>query len=611
MSIDFSFNGPYLSIGTLSCSELPDFTVLTGRNGAGKTQLLQAIRDGRAVVSGISTQEIELYDVDSFRPSDNKPGNRHSNQFARTTARDYMQGHEGQPPIQVALEIFARHTAEIERQGGEHAIADFVTDLRVRIASTPDFTPFPGGNRAGFDRDLHDRVFVPLVQRAHRGTTTQQSRANSFNQDPAALVTMAMKRSRKLPHELTYEDIMRASHYEGGTIANTVSNVFAAYKVDQYEWAHARFEADPGLVSYADLVAEYQERNPPPWDTLREVMATMRDAAGEEGLFDFDFSDPAGMLLDMGNYQEFSFKTEMSNRTSGARYEPKSLSSGERILMALCLASFNQRLGRRRPKLLLLDELDALLHPSMVTALIAALRALFIDHGSGVIMATHSPMTVAALPGNSVHRVIRNGTHVRLAPATTTEAIEELSEGIATVNAGLRIAASDDAEVTILTEGHNARHLKRWVELNFLRGVHVFDKLSEHTNKDQLLAYGRMLAAMNPVSHFVIVWDCDAAEQAQTLRQELTTGAKVTPFAFERRDNKITPRGIENNYDEELLSPYTISRTDKRDGRVLRPEFNRARKTEFADHVRHNGTQAYFEHFGICTMSWPRSSPCR
>ena len=166
------------------------------------------------------------------------------------------------------------------------------------------------------------------------------------------------------------------------------------------------------------------------------------------------------------------------------------------------------------------------------------------------------------------------------------------------MDAGVHIAASKGAEVTILTEGHNARHLKRWVELYFPQGVHVFDKLSGHTNKNQLLAYGRMLAAMDPVSQFVIVWDCDAAEQAQTLREGLTTGAKVTPFAFARRENTITSRGIENNYDEQYLSPYTLDRRDNRDGRMLRPEFNRARKTEFADHVRHHGTQAYFTHFG-------------
>ena len=41
---------PYKSINTLTTEELPDFAVLIGRNGSGKTQLLNAIKEGRAAI---------------------------------------------------------------------------------------------------------------------------------------------------------------------------------------------------------------------------------------------------------------------------------------------------------------------------------------------------------------------------------------------------------------------------------------------------------------------------------------------------------------------------------------------------------------------------------
>ena len=44
---------PHKSITTLTTEELPDFAVLIGRNGAGKTQLLTAIQAGQAVMEGI------------------------------------------------------------------------------------------------------------------------------------------------------------------------------------------------------------------------------------------------------------------------------------------------------------------------------------------------------------------------------------------------------------------------------------------------------------------------------------------------------------------------------------------------------------------------------
>ena len=601
MPIEIRLKSKYLSIGEVECPELPDFAVLTGRNGAGKTQLLQAIQKGRAVTPGVSIHEIELYDMASFGPPNGNTANWQSNYFARAVARQYIDGDDAKSsPLSITGQIFEQHGLEVVREGTTAAHQAFVADLQRRITSTPDFAVFPtdGKQASGYDRALHDEVMAPLAaRRSRRRGRDNQQRLNSFNENPAALVTMAMKLAGKLPHQLTYDDIVQASYYEGGTIANQISQVFVAYKVDQYDWAHTTFEAHEEPVSYPDLIDEYQRRNPPPWNTLRDVLAAMRDAAGEDGLFDFDFSDPAELRLDLGNYRNFSFATELTNRTSGARYKLETLSSGERVLMALCLASFNQLLGRRRPRLLLLDELDAVLHPSMLKALVAALRSLFVDHGCGVLMSTHSPMTVAALPETDVFRVVRTGDRIRVVPTTTSEAVEELSEGIATVDAGLRIASSHEAEITILTEGNNTLHLKRWVELNFPGRVHVFDQLAEHRDKSQLLSYGRMLAAMNPQSHFVIVWDCDAAEQAQLLRQELLDGASVTPFAFNRRENCIARRGIENTYDEVILEPYAITKSDS-DGTELGREFPKSRKTKFAHHVRQCGTDAYFVHYG-------------
>ena len=116
----------------------------------------------------------------------------------------------------------------------------------------------------------------------------------------------------------------------------------------------------------------------------------------------------------MGNYEQFSFKAEMTNRTTGARYNLDSLSSGEKVLMALCLSSFNRYLGRRQPKLLLLDELDAVLHPSMVAALVTTLKSLFVPQGTRVLMTSHSAMTVAALDEADIFRVVRR--HVAESP---------------------------------------------------------------------------------------------------------------------------------------------------------------------------------------------------
>ena len=399
----------------------------------------------------------------------------------------------------------------------------------------------------------------------------------------------------KLPHELTRDDLMRASYYKGDTISNSVSAVFTAYKIDQYLAAHRRIETES--AGFGELMAQYHSEFPPPWEVLREVLSAMRDAAGDDGLFDFDFSDPDNRDLALDNLEEFSFKAEMTNRTTGTRYELDALSSGERILMGLCLASFNhQYLGLPAPKLLLLDELDAVLHPSMVTALVGTLESLFVSKGTRVLMTSHSPMTVAALDEAAIFSVVRTGGCVEVNGATKAEAIHELSEGLATVDVGLKIAAYDEAKVTILTEGNNVKHLKRWAHLYFPKDVHVFEGLESYSSDSQLLAYGRLLGKVNTNTHFVVVWDCDAAGKAETLRGELPSGAKVTPFAFASRENTIARNGIENNYDEDILEPYS-TKTTGNGGKLLSRGFQSNRKTEFANHVLREGVPEYFTNF--------------
>ncbi len=77
---------PHQSIRTLTTEDLPDFAVLFGRNGAGKTQLLHALRQGAAVIPGVSLEDIELHDMVSFGPPNAGPAGRQAGQFAQFTA---------------------------------------------------------------------------------------------------------------------------------------------------------------------------------------------------------------------------------------------------------------------------------------------------------------------------------------------------------------------------------------------------------------------------------------------------------------------------------------------------------------------------------------------
>ena len=297
-------NQRHKAIATLATDDLPDFAVLIGRNGAGKTQLLAALKGGQAVMPGIGVGDIELYDMVSFRPPNAEIANRHATQFATITSDAYLLGPlGGRPVIETATDIFDQFAGEIETTASVEERGEFVCNLREEIRRLPDFTVFPpADDRASpYKKALYKQVMAPLEpEESRRQRRSQNQPTNRFNGNQAALLSTAMKLAGKLPHELTHDDIIHASYYEGDTLTNSISEVFAAYKVDQYIWAHRRIETES--VSFQKLMDEYRTKYTPPWVALREILSEMRVAAGNDGLFDFDFSDPEEYEFHMGNY---------------------------------------------------------------------------------------------------------------------------------------------------------------------------------------------------------------------------------------------------------------------------------------------------------------------
>ena len=581
---------PYLSIKSLNSVKLPDFTMLIGRNGVGKTHLLQAIGNGNIAVSDIPNSEMALYNLDTFRPQDSKPSSWAESLLAEQASEKYLPQGSKTAHALTAKEIFETVVSEFGLTDGSGDRRVFESRLRDGAANSWRFRKLPADEISeaisSYSQRIQAEVFTPL------SGTGRHSNDNTSG----PLVMLAMRLNRKLPHEISRVDILRAANFEGDIIENNLSNVFTRYKVEQFSWAHT--VGEDSQKSMQSLMERYRKENIPPWETLRGVLAKMHEAAGDAELFNFDFSDPEKDRIAFSNHREYSFETQMTNRTTGEIYPATSLSSGEKIIMTLFLAAFNQSIGRRLPKLVLLDEVDVVLHPSMISALIAGLKYQFVEKGTRIIMATHSLTTVAMLEEGEIFRVSRKGSKVDVSPVTKSEAIADLSEGIATIDTGLRIAAYSTKPITVLTEGNNAIHLKKWANLFFPNEVDVFDGLPDQTGASQLKTYGRLLARMTSNSHFLIIWDCDAKGTAKALAGELCETANVSAFVFEQRPNEIAPKGIENLYDEEYLKQFAIRSTEYATDKEISVSFASRKKTEFAQYISDQGTCRHFRHFG-------------
>jgi energy-coupling factor transporter ATP-binding protein EcfA2 len=122
------------------------------------------------------------------------------------------------------------------------------------------------------------------------------------------------------------------------------------------------------------------------------------------------------------------------------------LSSGEKTILRTVLWFYNTKHNGIFPKLFLLDEPDAHLHPSMTRQFIDIVKGVLVDQfGVRVILTTHSPSTVALAPDDSIFVMHRELPRIRR-PTSKAEAIGLLTSGLVTVSAGTKYVFVEDRD---------------------------------------------------------------------------------------------------------------------------------------------------------------------
>jgi len=137
------------------------------------------------------------------------------------------------------------------------------------------------------------------------------------------------------------------------------------------------------------------------------------------------------------------------------------LSSGEKIIVSLILWAYNRKLGDMN-KVLLMDEFDAHLNPSMSKMFIEVIKEKLVnEYGIQVIMTTHSPSTVAHVDDEDLFWMER-GKNIR--KSSRSEIIPILSDGIMTYQEAsslLEIVVKSHKQIIIFTEGPtDVEHIK-------------------------------------------------------------------------------------------------------------------------------------------------------
>ncbi|WP_149494720.1 ATP-dependent nuclease [Roseiconus lacunae] len=400
----------HLSIINLPETTLPDFTLLTGVNGVGKTHLLRAIEVGKVGVDIAADfkSDIRYFDWTNLFPNNAKESSAHQ------IGKQKLEAWRG----------FERHQASFRTQVVNTARnlgfpSDFLNDFE-RLASVPqdDCTELFGPETAAAKyeqlqkslRKASSGIREKLVGRNRNPHWCNQL----FNKNPNSLISLSEKKF--------YEDLPLIWD-QVSAFQQSFASLFVSYRDRKRENDLRRLCASDGDTEANPLSNEaFVDRyGIPPWEFVND---TLKNARLE---FTIDSPDP---------YRDLPYVPRLTKTDTGAEVSFADLSSGEKVLMSFALCLYYTKDKRQLatyPKVLLLDEVDAPLHPSMSKTLLdATTKTLVGNHGIKVLMTTHSPSTVALAPEEAVHVMKANPQQIE--KVSKEEALSVLTDGVPTIS---------------------------------------------------------------------------------------------------------------------------------------------------------------------------------
>jgi predicted ATPase len=245
--------------------------------------------------------------------------------------------------------------------------------------------------------------------------------------DPAIIERLEHHLNKKAS-DITREDIIERGGFRTFRLTqdpfhHQLSEIFHDYFIHYVQFVERE------KVPEADFVARF---GPPPWQLLKEIL--------EESKLPFTFEPPPRLRLWEG------YKFSLIHTLHKIPIRLSDLSSGEKVLFSLVLWLFSSGNKGHFPRLLLLDEPDAHLHPSMCKRFLDTIANVLVHgHSVRVIMTTHSPSTVALSPTDSLFELTPPGPKIERI-AFREQAIARLTAGFVTVMKTTRHVFVEDEE---------------------------------------------------------------------------------------------------------------------------------------------------------------------
>jgi len=413
--------------------DLPDFTIITGLNGAGKTHLLQAV----------STYDLKLTEDNvKLEP----------NMYITTRTLSPLEGTKSKEDNfkKNCESLWSRyHTYLIRKKSNPNLKKEHEFPEVSRIKALEEIA-----REAGKDFDslsLYDIFdFYPIDDGLNNNEIFYQNFLHVFKR---------------------YWDKLNNNLYR--------------------EFINARYNENHKYYSKEEFYLKFGE---PPWEFMNKIL--------DEAKLGYRASFPTSLIRDI------PFELKLISNSTGIEIDFKELSSGEKVLMSLALAIYNSNHNVLFPKVLLMDEPDASLHPSMTKQFLDVLQKVFVEEKKvKVIITTHSPSTVALAPDDALY--IMTIAEPRIKKVSKDKALKVLLDGVPSLSVNYEnrkqvfVESSNDAYFYEKFYSKLTNLLEQEISLNFISSGNKGSGSSDNVKNvvNQLTKFG------NKSIYGIVDWD--------------------------------------------------------------------------------------------------------
>ncbi|MUK63278.1 AAA family ATPase [Aliivibrio fischeri] len=369
--------------------------VITGKNGSGKSHLFQSIANGSTSITihdrPITKEQIKYIGFGQLIP---KLSAAFDPQTLNQVANE-LWGYVVQANQTLTKSIAFNNSSHSQRSN----------QLFNAIKQNPKITKIiqqyqQNARRVGRSkRPLHK---VELLEAFFKIENLELSKLSQSE-------FLSIVKKSNLPLNTENEDLFTAA----------LSEIFMRYQMLWIENLNNRLYRDAGqhnLVTSTPLTEQefIDKYSEPPWVSLDNALNKLE--------LPYTVTTPKDLQAHAIFNCEFIHRTQ-----NGVKVDSSHLSTGEKVLLSLILAIYvNDSIDTF--KLLILDEPDAPLHPSMSKIMLELIEEEIVQkRGISVIMSTHSPASIACTPARYLFKM--NATNRVTEKCTLEDATALLTEG--------------------------------------------------------------------------------------------------------------------------------------------------------------------------------------